>query len=131
MVHYSVGQRAEVVQFGEIAELRPPFRIRAGQEFTVTADGRDTGCIVTRFNVKQGDIKKRRCSLRLDDVLRTMATDLGGLYPDVVELLRQSDQDKCISCTVRMNATPALVPITELAANCAEPGFPAVGPGAR
>jgi hypothetical protein len=94
LVHLSSSRRAEVVLFGEDAELIPPFSILAG-EFTVTANAKDDHCTICRTSLQHGR-SSRQCSLRLEDVLRTMA-DLGGMYPDVVELVRHAEPCKALS----------------------------------
>ncbi|HYT89413.1 MAG TPA: hypothetical protein VEL76_11965, partial [Gemmataceae bacterium] len=57
---------------------------------------------------------RKQCSLKLEDVLRKMA-ELGGAYPDAVELLRQADRRKCLTAPVVVDATPIMVPVEELA----------------
>jgi hypothetical protein len=114
LVHFTLGQRAEVVLFGSGHRLQAPVDLRA-QEFTVKADAGDDRCAVCRFMAHQGRIERRLCSLDLADVLRTMA-ELGATYPDVVELLRSLDQVKAVSCPVRFNALPPVLTSQELAA---------------
>jgi hypothetical protein len=114
LVHFSLGQRAEVVLFGSGHRLVPPLDLRA-QEFTIKADASDDRCAVCRFMVHQGRIERRLCSLNVEDVLRTMA-ELGAQYPDVVELLRRLDSTKTVSCRVCQNALPGELPVQELAA---------------
>jgi hypothetical protein len=114
LVHACTSQRAEVVLFGETARLRPPFKMLAGSEFTVTAEHDDDRCTVSRFVLSPPSMERRQCSLRLEDVLRTMA-ELGGQYPDVVDLLRQFEYRRCLNAPVRFDAAPVAVPVTELA----------------
>jgi hypothetical protein len=57
---------------------------------------------------------RRQCSLRLEDVLRTIA-ELGGQYPDVIDLLRQVDYRHCLTAPVRFDANPVVVPAEVLA----------------
>src|SRR5262249_23095181 len=113
LVHMSTSQRAEIVLFGEEPYLEPPFSFMTGPEFTVTAGDSDERCTISRFSVERG-AKRRQCSLKLADVLHTLA-DLGGAYPDAVELLRQSDRNKCLSCPVAVDALPEAPSVFQLA----------------
>ena len=113
LVHVSTSQRAEIVCFGEEPRLVPPVKILAG-EFTITAAPGDTRCTVGRFIVNPPSWARKQCSLKLEDVLRKMA-ELGGAYPDAVELLRQADRRKCLTAPVVVDATPIMVPVEELA----------------
>jgi hypothetical protein len=124
LVHVSGSRRAEIVLFGEEPTLVPPFQLLAGgaAQFTVTAD-RGNGqepdqCVVTRFDAGRGHDGPRRqtrqCSLRLEDVLRTLA-DLGGTYIEAVELLRQAHGCQCVSCPVAVDQLPQAVAVEELA----------------
>jgi hypothetical protein len=112
LVHFTWGQRAEVVLFGGGQRLVPPVDIRA-HEFTIRADENDDRCIVKRFMPTAKRIEQRLCSLKLEDVLKTMA-DLGAQYPDVVELLRSLDELKAASCPICCNALPPVLPTEEL-----------------
>jgi hypothetical protein len=124
LVHVSGSRRAEIVLFGEDPALVPPFQLLAGgaAQFIVTAD-RGNGqepdqCVVTRFDAGRGHDGPRRqtrqCSLRLEDVLRTLA-DLGGTYTEAVELLRQAHGCQCVSCPVAVDQLPQAVSVEELA----------------
>ena len=56
----------------------------------------------------------QQCSLKLEDLLRTMAAE-GALYPDAVELLQQAHRCDCLSCKVRSDALPQAVTVFDLA----------------
>jgi hypothetical protein len=127
LVHFTVSQRAEVVLFGKGHVLTPPLKLLAGQEFTVTADAGEGRCNVGRFMHRQGKIERRQCSLRLDDVLRTMG-EMGAQYTDVVELLRSLEEQRGLTCSVRVNALPGTMAIEDLAASGRRPDFWRVGP---
>lgn len=114
LAHWSSGHRAEIVLFGEDPAFQPPFYLAAGPEFNVTAGPNDDKCTVSRFPMHRGSVQRKQCSLKLEDVLRTMA-DLGGDYPDAVELLVQADRSHCLNCPVRADAMPRPTPVEELA----------------
>jgi hypothetical protein len=113
LVHISTTHRAEIVCFGEEPRLVPPLKILAG-EFTIAAAPGDTRCTIGRFIVNPPSWARKQCSLKLDDVLKKMA-ELGGAYPDAVELLRQADRRKCLTAPVVVDATPITVSVEELA----------------
>jgi hypothetical protein len=112
LVHMSSSRRAEVVLFGEEPFLVPPFSFLAG-EFTVTAAAHDTRCTLSRLSVRKGTLR-RQCSLKLDEVLHNMA-DMGGTYPEVVELLRDAGKYQALTCPVAVDALPQAPTVEELA----------------
>jgi hypothetical protein len=112
LVHISSTRRAEIVLFGEEPFLKAPFSFLAG-EFTVTSGADDTQCTVTRVPLRGGPAARKQCSLKLADMLRTFA-DLGGTYPEAVELLEQARDCQCLSCRVRMDALPQATSVFEL-----------------
>jgi hypothetical protein len=78
-----------------------------GGDITVTADRGDERspgnphgrCTISRTIASDTSVDRLQCSLRLDDVLHTLA-ELGAGYPEAIELLRQADQRKCLSCPI-------------------------------
>jgi hypothetical protein len=113
LVHISSSRRAEVVLFGEEPLLVPPFQFLAG-EFTVTAGVDDQGCVLSRFALQRGSRQTRQCSLRVEDLLRTLA-GLGGTYAEAVELLRQAHTCKSVTCPVEADQLPQALSVYELA----------------
>jgi len=113
MVHICSSRRAEIVLFGEEACMEPPFSFLAGPEFTITAARDDDHCIISRFSADSGT-KRQPCSLKLIDVLHVLA-ELGGQYPEAVELLRQADKCQCLSCPVKVDALPEATSVYSLA----------------
>jgi hypothetical protein len=111
LVHVSTMKRAEIVLFGQEPFLKAPFGFMAG-EFAVTATEKDT-CTVSRIPLRDAPLR-RQCSLKLEEVLRTMA-ELGGGYPEAVTLLQQADKCECLTCRVRFDALPQAVSIYDLA----------------
>lgn len=113
MIHVSSSRRAEIVVFGEDAMLQPPFAFRAG-DFNVTAGDNDDRCTIGLFSPSEGKALRRQCSLKIEDVLRTLA-DMGGMYPEAVEVLRQAHLCECLSCRLEADALPQAVSVQELA----------------
>jgi flagellar basal body P-ring protein FlgI len=126
LVHISSTKRAEIVLFGEEPCLKPPFSFLAG-EFAVTASEEDQQCTVTHFAPHGGNPSRRRCSVKLAELLRVMA-DLGASYPEVIDLIRQADSCQCLSCRVRCDALPRVTSVYDLVkAGKARPGDPEGG----
>jgi hypothetical protein len=121
LVHVSANRRPEIVLFGEEPMFVPPFSLVAG-EFTATASPHDDRCTVARFPMHQGAPERRQCSLKVADVLRTLA-ELGGTYPDATELLTQAEASRCLSCAVRVDAMPSAPPVEELAQKGLDPEY--------
>lgn len=112
MVHLASSRRAEIVLFGEDTYLKPPFSILAG-EFAITAGDNDDRCTVSRFTPNRPP-SRRQCSLKVEDVLRTLASQ-GGTYPEATELLRQADRSRSLTSRVVVDALPQAVSVHELA----------------
>lgn len=104
LVNFAVSNRAEVVLFGGDVTIINPVRTLVGKEFAVTRESGDDRCTVSRISAQHGK-KHQQCPPRLEDVIRTLA-DLGGEYPDVVDLLRKFEEQQCLNCPVRVNALP-------------------------
>lgn len=113
LVHVSSTRRAEVVLFGEDVYLEPPFSFQAGPEFTITASADDEKCSLSRFSLQDG-VHRKQCGLKLSDVLHRLA-EMGGTYPDVVDLLHKADNCRCLSCRVAVDALPEATSVFDLA----------------
>jgi hypothetical protein len=112
MVHLSSSRRAEIVLFGEEPHLVPPFSFLAG-EFTLTAARDDKRCTITRASVRHGT-HRRQCSLHVEDVLHNLA-DMGGIYPEAVDFLRQAGTYQSLTCPVAVDALPQAMSVYDLA----------------
>jgi hypothetical protein len=121
LVFFAVRQRAEIVLFGSNISLLPgsSAKIMAG-EFIIGANPGDDRCIVSRFSVETGRPVSRPCSLRVEDILRTLA-DLGGQYADAVQFLNKADEYRCLSCPVRCRTLPQEVSVETLAQSGKDP----------
>jgi hypothetical protein len=111
LVHVSTTKRAEIVLFGEETFLKPPFGFLAG-EYAITAADGDTRCTLSRFPLHGGQLR-RQCSLKLEDVLRTLA-GMGAGFPEAVAFLQQADKCECLSSRVRYDALPQVTDVYEL-----------------
>jgi hypothetical protein len=112
-VHYATHGRPEVVLFGEAPKLVPPFSILAGPEFTLRAQEGKTTCVLSRFTARKHK-QTKECPLEVAEVLRALA-ELGGNYADAVELLRQAETCRGLSCAVKADALPKAPTVYDLA----------------
>jgi hypothetical protein len=115
-VHVAASGRAEIVLFGEAPKLVPPLSLLAG-EYAVTAAEGSRQCMVTHvpLNGDEGGPSRVPCSLDADAVIRTLAK-AGASYPEVVEILRQADGCKSMTCRVRNDALPQVLTVEQLVA---------------
>ncbi len=112
-VNYAMTKRAEIILFGQDIHLVAPVRIRVGEEFVVTADAGDDRCFLSRIT-QEGE-QRQTCSVRLDDVLRRLV-ELGGQYPDAIDLLRKLDDQQGLNCPVQVLTPPQALPLQDLLA---------------
>jgi hypothetical protein len=112
LVHVSITRRPEIVQFGEEPTLLPPFSYLCG-EFTVTAGRQDVHCTLRRLS-PQHTSRPEQCSLRLSDVLHTLA-NMGGTYMEAVDLIHQAGEYNGLSCPVAFDALPQAPSVYALA----------------
>jgi hypothetical protein len=119
LVHLSTTRRPEIVLFGNDTYLKPPFSFLAG-EFAITAAPEDDHCTLARVSASRRTAdeagvwtERRQCSLKVEDVLRTMAA-MGGTYPEVVEVVREAGRVDGLTGLVKVDALPRAVTVHEL-----------------
>src|SRR5262245_15001288 len=112
-VNFAETKRPEIVMFGKDIRLVAPFRVLAGVEFIVTASAGDERCFISRISERSE--QRQTCSLRLDDVLRKLV-DLGGQYPEAVDLLTKLHNQQGLNCPVALLSPPPAAPLEELIA---------------
>ena len=104
MVHITSQQYPEIVLFGTDIVLRQPFTLDAGA--TIYVNGQTPGrVVISNVANTTGIDPKREVSNRLDDIIRAVV-DMGGAYPDVVQMLRQADRARVLSCRLEMDCLP-------------------------
>lgn len=115
LVHVSSERRAEVVLFGGVCPVRGEFSVPLGTEYTVTGKG-DGAATVTRVTVKDGEpvAVPAPCRADLGQVLTALA-QLGGTYPDAVELIRRLDAAGALAVPVAFDAVPRGFALPQLA----------------
>lgn len=103
LVHLTRFKKCEVVVFGRQQRLLTPVVLRAGDHIIVqnTPDG--AGMTVKR--IAAGDMQERQTSSRLVDVIRA-AAELGAMYPDIVQLLVQAQNQKNLAGAIAIDELP-------------------------
>jgi hypothetical protein len=112
-VHYATHGRPEVVLFGDGPKLVPPLSLLAGPEFILRAEEGKATCVLSRFTTRKGK-QTKECPLEVAAVLRAVA-ELGGNYADAVELLRQAETCRGLSCALKADALPRAPTVYDLA----------------
>ncbi len=101
MIHVTNSHRAEVVLFGKDHQLKLPLVLDAGPHILV--NGLSGGEIkVSRFGETT---QQRAVSTEVDEVIRAIV-ELGGTYPDVVQMLQQAKETGALASRFRVNALP-------------------------
>lgn len=103
MIHATRSYRPEIVLFGPDQRLATPLVLEAGKSIMVNSqeEGRIT---VSRFAVDAPD-QKRVVSDKVDEVIRAVV-ELGGHYPDIVQLLQQAKSKKALDGKFEIDAIP-------------------------
>ncbi len=103
LVHYSRSKRPEIVLFGADIFLKHPFALDAGPNIVV--NGQQPGSVTVNKLALTGVDERRTVTNKLDDVIRAVV-DLGGTYPDVVQMLSQAQLAEVISCRMVVDCLP-------------------------
>jgi len=101
MIHATSSHRPEIVLFGAQHRLRLPLVLDAGPKILV--NGLSGGEIkVSQFG---GATQQRIVSTEIEAVIRAIV-ELGGSYPDVVQMLQQAKESGALTSRFRVNALP-------------------------
>ena len=104
LAHLSNSNRPEIVLFGLDIQLTPPLSLDAGPYISVLASSPGS-VTVSRYATGLGVDERRTVSNKLDAVIRAVV-ELGGTYPDVVQMLRQADMGKNLNCRLEIDKLP-------------------------
>jgi len=103
MIHTTNSHRPEIVLFGKEHHFKLPMVLDAGPRILV--NGLNGGQLtISRFSPKE-PTQQRVVSAHVDEVIRAVV-DLGGDYPDVVQMLRQAKDCGALPSRYRENALP-------------------------
>jgi flagellar basal body P-ring protein FlgI len=103
MIHVTRSYRAEIVMFGGQQRFEPPFSLEAGKNIMVNATSPDQ-VTISKFALNQPD-QKRIVTTKVDEIIRAVV-DLGGTYPDVVQLLQQAKSKQALTSRFEVDALP-------------------------
>lgn len=103
MIHVTRSYRPEVVLFGRSHPLIAPFVLEAGKHILVKADGPEQ-VTISKFAINQPD-QKRVVAMQADEMIRAIV-DLGGTYPDVVQVLQQAKAKNVLVSRFEVDALP-------------------------
>jgi len=103
MVHLTAQKHPEIVLFGTDIFLQQPFALDAGPFIFV--NGQTPYEVVVSKFATTGIDERRTVSNRLDAIIRAVV-DMGGTYPDVVQMIRYADKTKVLSCRLEIDCLP-------------------------
>ncbi|MDC0935702.1 flagellar basal body P-ring protein FlgI [Pirellulales bacterium] len=103
LVHATSSHRPEIVLFGRRHRLKMPLMLNAGPRVLVNGLGGNE-IIVSRFSPDE-PTQQRTVTNDLDAVIRAIV-DLGGDYPDVVQMLQEAEEAGVLTSRFRVNALP-------------------------
>ncbi len=103
MIHFSRSRVPELVVFGQDVRLHEVDFLYAGKNIMLKSSGPDR-IEVLRFDVGE-DNKRKECSSRLDDVVRTIV-DMGGGYADVLLCLNEAKRKDYLEPRIVVDALP-------------------------
>jgi flagellar basal body P-ring protein FlgI len=103
MIHVTNSHRPEIVLFGRDHELKLPLVLEAGPRIFV--NGRKGPKItISRFG-PNNPTEQRIVEPNVDEVIRAIV-DLGGDYPDIVQMLRKAKETGALPSRYTENALP-------------------------
>jgi flagellar basal body P-ring protein FlgI len=103
LIHATRSYRPELVLFGADQRFKTPLILEAGPHIQITTHEGDE-VTVSRFAVGEPD-QKRVVNPSVDAVIRAVV-DLGGTYPDVVQLLQQAKDSNALDSRFEVDALP-------------------------
>jgi hypothetical protein len=105
LVHITRYKKAEIVVFGAEQEFLPPLMLRAGTRIILQSAAQRGRVLVKR--IAPGEtMQQRESSYRVTEVIKAIS-DLGGTYPDVVEMLVQAERQHNLPGKVAIDVLPA------------------------
>ncbi len=103
MVHVTKSRKPELVLFGSHIRLNHPPMLEAGNRIMLTSP--EPGkIVVSKFTPNEAD-QKRFVSENLDEVVRAVV-ELGGTYPEVVQMLQQAKAGGYLMARFEVDALP-------------------------
>ncbi|MGA2062227.1 MAG: flagellar basal body P-ring protein FlgI [Thermoguttaceae bacterium] len=103
MIHVTHNRLPEIVLFGKEQNFLTPISVNAGNQIMVNSTNPQE-ITVSKFAVKEAD-QKRVVSAKVNEVIRAVA-ELGGTYPDVVQMLQEAKASGALPSRFEIDALP-------------------------
>ncbi len=103
MIHVTHNRLPEIVLFGKEQNFLTPISVNAGNQIMVNS-ANPKEITISKFAVKEAD-QKRVVSTKVDEVIRAVA-ELGGTYPDVVQMLQEAKAAGALPSRFEIDAVP-------------------------
>jgi flagellar basal body P-ring protein FlgI len=103
MIHVTHNRLPEIVVFGKDQKFTAPISASAGNQIMVTSNNNGE-ITVSKFAVREAD-QKRFVSMNVDEVIRAVV-ELGGSYPDIVQLLQEAKAAGALPSRFEIDALP-------------------------
>jgi flagellar basal body P-ring protein FlgI len=103
MIHVTRNRLPEIVLFGKGQKFITPISANAGNQIMINSTGPNE-ITVSKFAVKQSD-QKRIVSTDINEVIHTVV-ELGGTYPDVVQMLQEAKISGALASRFEIDAIP-------------------------
>lgn len=103
MIHVTYNRLPEIVLFGKEQNFLTPISVNAGNQILVN-NTNSKEITVSKFAVNEAD-QKRVVSTKIDEVIRAVV-ELGGTYPDVVQMLQEAKVSGALSTRFEVDAVP-------------------------
>ena len=101
LIHVTYSKRPELVLFGNDIHLSNAFVLDAGTSILVSRTDGQGEVKVSRLN----SLQSRIVTNRLDEIIKAIV-DLGGSYPDVVQMLLEAQSQKVLPCKIEIDKLP-------------------------
>ena len=101
LIHATYSKRPELVLFGSDIHLVGAFVLDAGTSILVSRTNGQGEVKVSRLN----SLQSRIVTPRLDEIIKAIV-DLGGSYPDVVQMLLEAQSQKALPCRIEIDKLP-------------------------
>jgi flagellar basal body P-ring protein FlgI len=103
MIHVTYNRLPEIVLFGKDQHILTPLSVNAGNQIMVNSNAAGE-IAVSKYVVGEAD-QKRTVSTSVDQVIRAVV-ELGGTYPDVVQMLQEAKAAGVLAGRFEVDAVP-------------------------
>jgi hypothetical protein len=104
VIHITRRRKAEIVLFGEPQRLKPPLAVNAGNHIWVTGRAGEERVVVSRYEPGHED-RRLEVSTDIEDIIAAVV-EVGGTYPDVVQMLVQAERQHNMEGRIAIDALP-------------------------